>query len=140
MTPPATSSRMKRVRHRDTALELFVRRLLHSAGVRYRVCPRCLPGSPDIANAHRRWAVFVHGCFWHGHRGCKLATLPKSNTAFWTAKFAENRARDQRKVAALEELGFRVFVVWQCELDDQGRMSDLCSKLAYFARHDPLSR
>lgn len=109
---------MKAVRRRDTKPEVEVRRLLWNEGARFRLCPRDLPGSPDIANKRARWAVFVHGCFWHGHRNCKLATVPKSNTAFWEAKLAANRQRDTRKVLALRRLGYRVLVIWQCALRD----------------------
>lgn len=114
----ASSDRMKRVRQRDTAPERALRRLLHAAGLRFRVCPRDLPGRPDVANKSRRWAIFVHGCFWHGHLGCKLATVPKTNSAFWIAKLEGNRLRDARKVEALRKLGYKVATVWQCELRD----------------------
>nr|WP_317987226.1 very short patch repair endonuclease [Stigmatella hybrida] len=112
------SRRMKAVRRRDTRPEVEVRRLLWKAGVRFRLCPRDLPGTPDIVNKRARWAVFVHGCFWHGHRNCKLATVPKSNSAFWKSKLAGNRSRDARKALALRRLGYRVIVVWQCALRD----------------------
>lgn len=110
------SARMKLVRRKGTAPEMVVRRLLRELGVRYRTCVDGLPGSPDIANRKQGWAVFVHGCFWHGHAACKLATVPKTNRAFWLTKLAANRERDARKVRALRRLGFRVAVVWQCEL------------------------
>jgi DNA mismatch endonuclease (patch repair protein) len=118
ITAPAaeTTRRMRAVRQRDTAPELEVRRRLHALGVRYRVCPRDLPGRPDLANRAKGWALFVHGCFWHGH-DCRLGTKPKANAEWWRAKIAANRERDERKKAALEALGLRVFVVWQCELD-----------------------
>ena len=109
---------MRRVRQKDTAPERALRKLLTARGLRYRVCPKDLPGRPDIANKSQRWAIFVHGCFWHGHRGCRLATLPKTNRAWWSAKLHANRARDARKVQALRDLGFAVVVVWQCELSD----------------------
>ena len=109
---------MKGIRQRDTAPEMRIRQLLHRAGIRFRACPSDLPGRPDIANKTRYWAVFVHGCFWHGHRGCHLASVPKSNTAFWEGKLAANRARDQRKVQELRKLGYKVATVWQCELDN----------------------
>ncbi len=112
----STSDRMRSVRRRDTAPELAVRKLLHRLGARYRVCPRDLPGRPDVANKSRRWCIFVHGCFWHGHEGCHLARLPKTNRAWWRSKLAANRARDARKEQAMKDLGFRVEVVWQCEL------------------------
>ncbi|WAM30239.1 very short patch repair endonuclease [Myxococcus sp. NMCA1] len=119
---------MKAVRRRDTKPEVEVRRLLWNAGARFRLCPRNLPGSPDIANKSARWAVFVHGCFWHGHRNCKLATVPKSNSAFWEAKLAANRQRDARMARALRQFGFRVLVVWQCELRDEGALARRFSK------------
>lgn len=77
----------------------------------------CLPGTPDLVNRRRGWAVFVHGCYWHGHLGCKRATVPKRNAEFWTEKIAANRRRDEAKIAALRALGFEVFVVWECEID-----------------------
>lgn len=110
--------RMKRIRQRDTEPELLLRKHLTAWGVRYRICPQSLPGRPDVANSARRWAVFVHGCFWHGHRGCGLATLPKTNTEFWRAKLSANRTRDRRKRLALEAMGFYVVEVWQCQLRD----------------------
>ncbi len=109
---------MKRVRQRDTAPELKLRKLLTDAGLRYRVCPADPPGRPDIANKSKRWAIFVHGCFWHGHLDCRLAKVPANNRAFWEKKLQGNRDRDARKVAALEALGYRAVTVWQCELDD----------------------
>ncbi|MGH9891648.1 MAG: very short patch repair endonuclease [bacterium] len=114
-----TSARMRVVRQRDTKPELAVRSVLHRLGARYRVCPRNLPGSPDIANMTRRWCIFVHGCFWHGHEDCPLATVPKTNTEWWKRKVADNRARDRRKEDAVRALGFRVEVVWQCETRDE---------------------
>lgn len=114
----SVSDRMKRVRQRDTKPEVEVRRLLHQAGLRFRLCPKTLPGSPDLANRRAKWAVFVHGCFWHGHRACALATLPKTNTAFWREKLTANRTRDRRKAEQLKALGFEVLVVWQCQLSN----------------------
>ncbi len=117
--PPSgqTSARMKSVRQRDTAPELAVRRFLHALGVRYRVCPRNLPGRPDLANGRRRWAIFVHRCFWHGH-ACRLGTKPNANAEWWRAKIDANRERDTRKAKELEALGFHVFTVWQCAVED----------------------
>lgn len=114
---PATSARLAAVRQRDTGPELRVRALLRVLGLRYRIRNRDLPGSPDIANRRHRWAIFVHGCFWHGHRGCRRATVPKRNAAFWTAKLDANRARDERALRALRRSRFKVVVVWACELD-----------------------
>lgn len=94
-----------------------MRREVASLGHRYRVSNRDLPGCPDLANRRRRWAIFVHGCFWHRHAGCRLATTPKRNAAYWKAKFDDNVARDRRVTQALRDQGFRVLVVWGCELE-----------------------
>jgi DNA mismatch endonuclease (patch repair protein) len=106
---------MKLVRRAGTHPELAVRAALSALGIRYRTCVASLPGSPDVANRRRRFAIFVHGCFWHGHHGCRLFTVPKTNTTFWREKVVANRRRDRRKAEALRRLGFRVITVWQCE-------------------------
>jgi DNA mismatch endonuclease, patch repair protein len=113
-----TSARMKAVRQRDTAPEQAVRKVLREIGASYRVCPRDLPGRPDIANKAKAWCVFVHGCFWHGHEGCALARLPKNNHTWWSSKIEANRERDLRKESSMRSLGFRIAVIWQCELRD----------------------
>lgn len=122
--PPSASDADTRVRmldqrRSDTAPERIVRRVLAAQGHRFRLANRDLPGSPDIANRARKWAVFVHGCFWHHHLGCPRATVPKRNRAWWLEKFRDNRRRDDRKVEALEALGYRVLTVWECETADE---------------------
>jgi DNA mismatch endonuclease, patch repair protein len=112
-----TSARMALVRQQDTTPELAVRRVLYAFGHRFRVRNRDLPGSPDIANRRRRWAVFVHGCFWHRHQGCPRTTTPKRNRNFWSKKFQANQARDVRALARLRRLGYRTVVVWECETE-----------------------
>jgi len=107
---------MSRVRQKGTANELIVRQTLHSIGGRFRVNRRGLPGSPDISSERRHKAIFVNGCFWHAHRGCPKATVPKSNAEFWRDKLAANVDRDARKIAELRRLQFDVLVVWECEL------------------------
>ena len=130
MAKPLTiHERMSRVRQRDTAPELAVRKVLAAAGIRSRVCPKGLPGRPDIVNRTRRWALFVHGCFWHGHAGCGLARLPKTNNTFWTEKIEGNKTRDDRKKNELLALGLRVYTVWQCQLDDGRTLPRLVSQL-----------
>jgi DNA mismatch endonuclease (patch repair protein) len=109
------SRRMALVRSTDTGPEMRVRRLLHGMGYRYRLHRRDLPGTPDLVFPGRRAVVLVHGCFWHRHEGCALARLPKSRKDFWVPKLEGNKARDARKVAALKDAGWRVFVVWECE-------------------------
>jgi DNA mismatch endonuclease, patch repair protein len=110
----ATSARMGLVRQRGTSPELVVRTALAALGHRFRLTNRDLPGSPDVANRTRRWAVFVHGCFWHRH-GCKATTTPGRNREFWEAKFARNVARDRRALEALQADGYTVVVIWECE-------------------------
>jgi DNA mismatch endonuclease (patch repair protein) len=115
LTPERRSANMSRIRSRDTKPELIVRRILHSAGFRFRLNVRTLPGSPDIVLPKYKIAIFVHGCFWHRHPGCKFAYSPKSRVDFWQKKFDENVARDEHKKRALEELGWHVVEVWECE-------------------------
>jgi DNA mismatch endonuclease (patch repair protein) len=113
---------MKAVKQRDTSAELTVRKLVASLGVRYRLQNKDLPGSPDLANRTRRWAVFVNGCFWHGHKNCPKtkggasSRVPKVRQRFWEKKLYENRRRDAIKCRALRNLGFRVVIVWECQL------------------------
>src|SRR5690606_22283718 len=106
------SELMSRVRSRDTRPELRVRRLTHRLGYRYRLHRRDLPGSPDLVFPGRRSVVFVHGCFWHRHPGCRNTRTPKSRVEFWTRKFADNVARDERNQAELRALGWRHLVIW----------------------------
>jgi DNA mismatch endonuclease (patch repair protein) len=108
---------MKRVRQRDTAPEIALRKWLWRQGCRFRVHNRRLPGTPDISNSSKRWAIFVNGCFWHGHEGCARATVPKRNREFWVAKIKANRARDRAKQEALERMGFAVAAIWECEIE-----------------------
>ena len=110
---------MARIRSRDTAPERRVRSLLHRLGYRFRLHARDLPGRPDIVLRPRRAAVFVHGCFWHGHDCPRGARMPKANAAYWSAKIARNRARDAEALAALDALGFRALTLWECELRDE---------------------
>lgn len=110
----ATSARMALVRQKGTRPELVVRSALNALGHRFRLANRDLPGSPDVANRIRRWAVFVHGCFWHRH-GCRATTTPGRNREFWEAKFARNVARDERAAEQLRALGYTVVVIWECE-------------------------
>ncbi|RYF55878.1 MAG: DNA mismatch endonuclease Vsr [Comamonadaceae bacterium] len=107
---------MRAVPRSDTVPELRLRHALHRIGMRYRLHDRTLPGSPDIVFAGPRVAVFVHGCYWHRHQSCQLATTPKSNEDFWQKKFRDNVARDRRAVDGLEADGWEVVVVWQCEV------------------------
>lgn len=113
---------MARVKGRDTRPEQIVRRLVSSLGHRYRLSPRGIAGRPDLAMKGRRKAIFVHGCFWHRHQGCKLARLPKSRHEFWLPKLEGNRLRDERNMAALRSEGWTPIVIWECELRDADRV------------------
>jgi DNA mismatch endonuclease (patch repair protein) len=115
----ATRSRMMAgIRGRDTTPEMTVRRYLHAQGLRYRLHAKSLPGRPDLVFPRHRAVVFVNGCFWHRHPGCRYATLPRSNTAVWDAKFSDNMRRDALAVARLAAAGWRVFTVWECEIGE----------------------
>lgn len=111
---------MTRFRGRDTKPELLVRRALHRLGRRFRLHRRDLPGTPDIVLPRDRTIIFVHGCFWHAHEECSIARMPKTKPDFWVAKFASNRARDARVKAELEEMGWRVVVLWECHIKVRG--------------------
>lgn len=116
-TDAATSARMSRIRRKGTNVELVVGRMLRDLGLRYRKNVRGLPGSPDFANKSKRWAVFVNGCYWHHHSSCRKATVPKTNTDFWLSKFRDNRLRDARTISKLRGAGYRVVLIWECEVE-----------------------
>lgn len=121
--PEKRSAVMRRVKGRDTTPERTVRRLLTRLGARYRLHRKDLPGNPDIVMPGRRLAVFVHGCFWHGHDCARGARAPKANRDYWTAKIARNVARDERSREALTAGGWRVETIWECELKDEAAVS-----------------
>jgi DNA mismatch endonuclease (patch repair protein) len=116
------SAVMRRVKGRDTTPELTVRRLLTALGVRYRLHRNDLPGKPDIVMAGRRLAIFVHGCFWHGHDCARGARGPKANRDYWLGKVGRNRQRDGVSRAALEAAGWRVETIWECEMKDEAAL------------------
>lgn len=113
---PATSRKMRAVRRRNTWPELALRAELRRAGIRYRIHANDLPGTPDIVIPGARVAVFVHGCFWHRHLGCRRTTTPRTNTPFWTDKFEANIRRDTRNARVLRAAGWSVLVVWECKI------------------------
>jgi DNA mismatch endonuclease, patch repair protein len=121
-TPEQRSAVMRKVPGRNSSAELKVRRLLRALGVGYRLHRKDLPGSPDIVMAGRRLAVFVHGCFWHGHDCRRGARAPKAHADYWSAKIARNKERDARVQAELTALGWRPVVVWECELKDEATL------------------
>lgn len=115
------SALMAKVGRRDTKPELDLRRELHSLGLRYRLHRKNLPGTPDLTFPRFRPTVFVNGCFWHRHEGCRLSALPTTNFGFWKQKLEGNVGRDRTNFQALQELGWRVVVVWGCELNTEAR-------------------
>ena len=114
---------MGRVRGKDTGPEMTVRRLAHGLGYRYRLHARDLPGRPDLVFRPRRKVIFVHGCFWHRHKGCALARMPKSREDFWREKLEGNAKRDARNERALRREGWGVMTVWECQLGDRDRLT-----------------
>lgn len=119
LTPAERSRIMSKVKSRNTRPEILVRSFLHRHGLRFRINKASLPGKPDIILPKYKAVVFVNGCFWHHHQdpNCKLARIPKSNVSFWTQKILGNSARDKDRTEKLEALGWRVFCVWECQLN-----------------------
>lgn len=97
---------------------------MHRRGIRFRKNVRTLPGKPDLANRTRKWAIFVHGCFWHSHEGCRLASSPKSNTGYWGLKLRRNRERDKQKIQELEAEGFSILILWECQTRSKEALND----------------
>ena len=129
------SEMMSRIQGRDTVPEIVVRRIAHRLGFRFRLYRKDLPGRPDLVFPRYRAVIFVHGCFWHRHNGCRYAYTPKSRVRFWTAKFSENVARDRRAEESLLTLGWRVLVIWECETRNEAvvkkRLRDYLRQLDY---------
>ena len=130
LTTQGHAKRLGKVRQRGTAPEIVTRKIMRQMHLHYRTNNRDLPGSPDLANRKRAFAIFVHGCFWHNHSGCSRASTPKTNRSFWKKKFAVNRARDLRSVSDLRRKGYRVAVIWECETIRMHLASKKLSKLA----------
>jgi len=120
-TPKKRSEIMSAVRTKDTGPELLVRKLLSVQGYRYRIHQKELPGRPDIVFPGRHKAIFVHGCFWHGHR-CRKGRLPKSHLRYWRPKIAANKMRDSKNLVSLRRSGWKALVIWQCELKKGDRL------------------
>lgn len=123
-TPSQRSALMSRVRGKNTRPEELVRSLLHRMGFRFRLHRKDLPGTPDIVLPKYRIVIFVHGCFWHRHPGCKKTTMPQTNRDFWEKKLARNVERDAEIAERLTKAGWRVLVVWECELKNPTALSD----------------
>lgn len=120
LTPAKRSENMRRIKSKGMKPELAVRSIVHRLGYRFRLHSKDIPGKPDLVFRPRCKAIFVHGCFWHGHEleGCLDGRMPKSNKGYWSPKLAGNKARDARNIATLEAMGWSVLVIWECELRD----------------------
>ena len=115
-TPAIRSFNMSRIKGKNTRPEMLVRRFLHGNGYRYTLHPKKLPGKPDIVLPKYNIAIFINGCFWHGHNNCRYFVIPKTRTQWWTAKINGNIANDVKKKAALKKLGYKVITIWECQL------------------------
>lgn len=113
------SYNMSRIRSKDTKPEMLVRKYLFAHGFRYRLHDKKLPGKPDIVLPKYKTVIFVHGCFWHGHEGCKYYSIPKTRSEWWKEKINKNIANDEKVIRALRDRGWRVIVIWDCELKSQ---------------------
>ncbi len=129
MTPEQRSRCMAAIRGKDTKPEMIVRKYLFSRGLRFRVQVRKLPGNPDIVLPKYKTVIFVNGCFWHGHEGCKYFRLPKSNIEFWKEKIERNIERDRESMQALFDLGWKVIRVWECELRNKANREETLNKI-----------
>jgi len=125
ITKDQRSRIMSKIRSKDTQPEIIVRSLLHRMGYRFRLHRKDLPGKPDIVLPKYKTVIFVHGCFWHQHKGCKKASIPKSNTNFWQKKLSENHERDLKKQQELKKLGWKVIVIWECKTTDIKKLTDI---------------
>ncbi len=120
---------MSRIKNKDTKPEIFVRKFLHSKGLRYRLHDAKLPGKPDLIFPKFRTILFIHGCFWHGHNKCKYYVVPKTRTEWWKEKINTNIVRDAKNIKSLTELGWQVKIVWECQLKPDSREKTLLSLL-----------
>ena len=128
ITPEQRHYTMSRIRGKDTKPEILVRKYLFSEGFRFRKNDKRYPGHPDIVLPKYKTVVFVNGCFWHGHEGCKYYTIPKTNTDFWVAKVQRNQARDRSDVEKLSQMGWNVITIWECQLE-KARIEQTLGKL-----------
>lgn len=129
---------MSGVRSKDTGPEIVVRKYLHGSGFRYRLNVSSLPGTPDIVLSRYRTVIFVNGCFWHGHKGCRLFVLPTTRVGFWASKIERNRCRDTAVTARLEAHGWNVVTVWECQLKKSVREATLAALRARILRNGEL--
>lgn len=123
LTTEQRSARMSLIRGKNTGVELTVRSLIHRLGFRYRLHEKDLPGKPDLVFQSKRKVIFIHGCFWHRHERCPLARLPKSKLKFWVPKLEGNKLRDQANQQRLRKEGWRVLLIWECQINERERLA-----------------
>ena len=131
ISPEHRSWNMSRIRGKDTKIEVMVRKYLFAKGYRFRKNDKRYPGKPDVVLPKYHTVIFVNGCFWHHHEGCKNATIPKTRTEFWQEKLGKNVANDKKNIRLLQEAGWNVITLWECELEEdfEGRMEKVIKKL-----------
>lgn len=127
---------MSKISGKDTQLEVSLRKKLFAAGLRYRIHLKQLPGKPDIVLPKYKTIIFVNGCFWHGHKDCKAAKLPETRKEFWKIKIGDNISRDKKNIATLRRNGWKVLVVWQCEINNQDKFARRVATLIDEIRND----
>lgn len=124
LTVTARSENMSKIRSKNTAPELKARKVLTKLGLRYRLHSAKLPGKPDIVIPSKKTAVFINGCFWHQHKGCKRCTMPRSNSEFWEAKLSYNVERQKKQIQEIEAIGMKTFIIWECEVKNADKLSE----------------
>lgn len=125
LTVPKRSWNMSRIRSKNTKPEIAVRKMLHQNGIRYRLHAGDLPGKPDISNKKKKFAVFINGCFWHQHPGCRRATVPKTNADYWKPKLKKNSMKVIDDVKIIQRMGYSAFTIWECEVNDHSKINTL---------------
>ena len=138
--PSAVRLRMSRIRKANTSPEMIVRRAAHRLGYRFRLHKRDLPGTPDLVFARHRKVIFVHGCFWHQHGGCRHATMPRTRTEYWVPKLARNVERDAATLRLLMDQGWLALILWECEVKDSERLQRLLREFLDGAQNELDSR
>ena len=131
LTPEKRSWNMSRIKSKNTTPEMYMRSALHHAGYRFRLHVKTLPGKPDIVLPKYKTVIFIHGCFWHRHKGCRRATMPSTNKEYWTKKFQQTIERDKKEQRVLKNLNWQVIVIWECELNNKDTLDDIIMKISH---------
>ena len=131
LTPEKRSWNMSRIKSKNTTPEMYMRSALHHAGYRFRLHVKTLLGKPDIVLPKYKTVIFIHGCFWHRHKGCRRATMPSTNKEYWTKKFQQTIERDKKEQRVLKNLNWQVIVIWECELNNKDTLDDIIMKISH---------